>query len=198
MASNPSSIPGYDYGTAQVPRSPVTLEALEQLKKAAGLDGEDQRYLTMAGEVLAPQAEAMVDTWRAHIGEHHHLWQSFAGPNGKPDERYKSAVKARFVQWVKDVCLRPYDQSWLDYQEEIGRRHTPEKKNVTDHVEAPPVVQLRYILSFTAVVVTTAKAFLAKSRYSSDEIERMHVAWTRAVMLTIALWSRPYTKDDLW
>jgi len=37
-------------------------------------------------------------------------------------------LKRRFVQWVVDVAIRPHDRAWLDYQEEIGLRHTPEKK----------------------------------------------------------------------
>jgi hypothetical protein len=41
-------------------------------------------------------------------------------------------VKKRFVQWVLNACFRPHDQAWLDYQEEIGQRPTPEKKNHTD------------------------------------------------------------------
>jgi hypothetical protein len=198
MITYENDIPGYDYGTPRVPRSPVTLEALEKLKRAAGFTDADQGYLKMAAEILAPQAEAMVDAWRSRIGEQEFLRKWFAGPGGKPDERYKSAVKPRFVQWVRDICLRPYDQAWLDYQEEIGARHTPEKKNVTDGVQAPPLLPLRYLMSFTAVIVTSAREFLVNSRYSPDDIERMQMAWTKAVMLTITLWSRPYTKDELW
>lgn len=191
-------IPGYDYGTAQVPRSPVTLDDLGRLKRTAGFDDEDHRHIAMAAEVLVARAEAMVDVWRTRIGEQDHLWKWFAGPDGNPDEHYKAAVKPRFVQWVKDVCLRGYDQSWLDYQEEIARRHTPEKKNLTDGVEAPPLVPLRYLLSFTAVIVITARDFLARSGNSPEQVQRMHAAWTKAVLLTLALWARPYTKDGLW
>ena len=192
------SIHGYDYGAADLPRSPVTLANLEELEQTTGFEHEDRHYLAKAGHILAPQAEDIVDTWRARIGEQDHLRKWFAGPDGNPDENYKSAVKPRFVQWVKDVCLRPYDQAWLDYQEEIGLRHTPEKKNKTDNVQAPRVVPLRYMLAFVAVIVTSIKPFLANSASSPEEVERMHAAWTKAVMLTIALWSRPYTKHELW
>jgi hypothetical protein len=69
---------------------------------------------------------------------------------------------------------------------------------VTDHAHTPPLVPLRYLAAFTSVVVTTAKEFLAKKGLSSKEVDRMHAAWTKAVMLTLALWSRPYTKEELW
>jgi Protoglobin len=191
-------VTGYDYGTDRVPHSPVTLEDLHQLKQAAGLTDEDRRCLALAGEVLADQAEAMVDAWRAKIGAQQDLAKWFYGPDGKADERYKAAVKPRFVQWVIDTCRRSYDQTWLDYQEEIGRRHTPEKKNATDGVEAPPLVPLRYLMSFTAVIITTTKEFFARKGHSAEQVEQMHAAWTKAVLLTIALWSRPYTKEGWW
>jgi hypothetical protein len=70
----------------------------------------------------------MVDSWRAAIGAQRHLARWFSGPDGKPDDEYKATVKKRFVQWVVDACLRPHDQMWLNYHEEIGLRHTPEKK----------------------------------------------------------------------
>jgi hypothetical protein len=53
----------------------------------------------------------------------------FVEPNGKPDDEYKASVKRRFVQWVIDAAVRPHDRDWLNYQQEIGLRHTPAKKN---------------------------------------------------------------------
>lgn len=192
------SIAGYDYGAGTLPRSPITMEEFGKLEQSAEFTADDRRNLALAGEVLADQAEKMVDAWRARIGAQEHLAKCFFSPDGKPDERYKAAVKPRFVQWVIDVCTRPYDQTWLDYQEEIGRRHTPERKNQTDGVEAPPVVPLRYVLAFAAVIITSSKEFLASKGHSAEQVEGMHTAWTKAVMLTLALWSRPYAIDELW
>jgi hypothetical protein len=31
-----------------------------------------------------------------------------------------------------------------------------------------------------------------------DDIERMQQAWTKAVLLHITLWSRPYAREALW
>jgi hypothetical protein len=189
---------GYDYGTEGVARSPVSLEELRELETAAGLGDEERRYLRLAGEVLADQAEAMVDAWRARMGAQEQLAKWFYGPDGKPDERYKAAIKPRFVRWVIDLCTRPFDQAWLDYQEEIGRRHAPDGKNATDEAQTPPLVPLRYVLAFSAIVVTSAREFLARKGHSTEDVERMHAAWTKAVMLTITLWARPYAKEGLW
>lgn len=191
-------IPGYDYGTARAAHSPVQLEELRMLEQTVGWTEADSDAIAMAAEVLAGQEEAMVDSWRSIIGEHEHLAKWFFGPDGKPDEAYKAAVKKRFVRWVTDLCLRKRDQAWLDYQEEIGLRHTPAKKNLTDQAQTPDVVPLRYLVSFTSVVITTAKVFLGEKGHSLEEVERMHAAWTKAVVLTLALWSRPYAKAGLW
>jgi hypothetical protein len=191
-------IHGYDYGTASAAHSPVTVDELRILEKTVGWTETDGDALAMAAEVLAGQEEAMVDSWRSIIGEHEHLAKWFFGPDGKPDEAYKAAVKKRFVRWVTDLCRQEHGQAWLDYQEEIGLRHTPAKKNQTDGAQTPDVVPLRYLVAFTSVVITTAKEFLEKKGHSSEEVERMHAAWTKAVLLTLALWSRPYTKERLW
>jgi hypothetical protein len=124
-------IHGYDYGTARAAHSPVTLDELRKLEQTVGWTEADGDAIAKAAEVLAGQEEAMVDAWRSIIGEHEHLAKWFFGPDGKPDEAYKAAVKKRFVRWVTDLCRRERDQAWLDYQEEIGLRHTPAKKNQT-------------------------------------------------------------------
>lgn len=193
-----TTIPGYDYGTARAAHSPVTLAELRALEATAGWSKADAEAIALAGEVLAGQEEAMVDSWRAIIGAHEHLAKWFFGPDGKPDEAYKAAIKRRFVQWVGDLCRRERDQAWLDYQEEIGLRHTPAKKNRTDGARTPDVVPLRYLLAFAGPVITGAKTFLAKKGHAPAEVERMHQAWTKSFLLTLTLWSRPYTREGLW
>ena len=97
-----------------------------------------------------------------------------------------------------DTFKRPFDQTWLDYQEEIALRHTPAKKNKTDGVEAPPLVPLRYVLAFAVPLLADMREHLMRKNLPVDEIERLHAAWTKAVILTLTLWSRPYTKQDWW
>jgi len=193
-----SEIPGYTYGSTATSHSPVSIEELRKLEAAVGWTEDDAQWLRAAGAILIPQAESMVDSWRAVIGSQPHLLASFLDPEGIPDDQYKSAVKRRFVQWVSDVCLRPHDQAWLDYQEEIGLRHTPAKKNKTDHRHTPPVVPQRYLLGFSAIVITSVGQFLANGTSSRDDMDRTQQAWTRAVLLCITLWSRAYAADGLW
>jgi hypothetical protein len=195
-ADTKTKIPGYDYGA--VPSSPVSLNDLWSLENAAGFTDEDVHWLRGAGPILAPQAEQIVDSWRARIAAHSEMVKVFFGPDGKPDDAYKAGVKKRFVQWVIDSCERPHDQQWLDYQEEIGKRHTPVKKNLTDRAQSPPVVPLRFLVAFAAVVATTIRPFLESSGRPANEIQNMQDAWTKSMLLHLALWSRPYVHDPHW
>lgn len=193
-----AAIPGYTYGTSDAARSPVTLDELALLRQAVGLTDEDERELRMAGELLAPQADAIVDAWRAVIGKQPHLAIYSAFLDGRPNPAYAAASKPRFSRWIVDVCTRPYDQAWLDYQHEIGLRHTRAQKNQTDGVESAPHIPLRYLLAFTSTVILTIAPFLEGRGRSAAEVEHMHAAWTKAVMLHVTLWSRAYTSGQDW
>ena len=191
-------ISGYDYGKAGSAHSPLSLEELRLLEQSVGWSEEDAQVLQRHGDLFKTQGEQMVDSWRAVIGAQPPLAKWFFGPDGKPDDEYKAKVKRRFVQWVVDACFRPHDQAWLNYQEEIGLRHTPEKKNQTDGRHTPPFVPLRYLIGFIPVVTIGARKFFADAGITGTELTRLEEAWTRAVQLHVTLWSRPYAKDGLW
>lgn len=190
-------IPGYDFGTPASAVSPLTDEDLRNLEQTIGWTNEDRDLLLKHAALFQQQAEPMVGSWRSVIAEQPHLAHWFVGPDGKPDDDYKARVKQRFVQWVVDVARRPHDRAWLNYQEEIGLRHTPAKKNLTDGKQTPPLVPLRYLLSFIPVVLPIRKFFSA-SISNNEELARLETAWTRAVLLHITLWSRPYATEGLW
>ncbi len=194
----PASIPGSDYGRPTAAHSPVSMEELRQIEMTVGWSEEDARVLQRHGEIFKEHAENMVDAWRAVIGSHPHLAQWFFGPDGKPDDDYKAKVKKRFVQWVVDACYRPHDQDWLDYQEEIGLRHTPEKKNRTDAAHTPSLVPLRYLIAFSPVVVQSVRKFFVDGGVEGEELQKLEDAWSKAVQLHITLWTRPYAKEGLW
>jgi len=194
----PTSISGYDYGRPNSAHSPVSLEEMRQLEATAGWSEEDAKILQHHGQIFKDNAEQMVDFWRAVIGSQPHLAKWFFDPDGKPDKDYKAKIKKRFVQWVLDACFRPHDQMWLDYQEEIGLRHTPARKNLTDGAHTPPVVPLRYLLAFTTIVTIGTRKFFVDRGLSCKELQELEDAWSRTVQLHITLWSRPYVKEGLW
>jgi hypothetical protein len=198
QSTAPASISGYDYGRPNSAHSPVSLEEMRQLEATAGWSEEDARILQRHGQIFKDNAEEMVDSWRAVIGSQPHLAKWFFDPAGKPDEDYKAKIRKRFVQWVLDACFRPHDQTWLDYQEEIGLRHVPAKKNLTDGAHTPPVVPMRYLLAFATIVTIGTRKFFVDRGLSCEELQKLEDAWARTVQLHITLWSRPYVKEGLW
>lgn len=189
-----TDIPGYTYGTTAA-RSPLTTADLDNLKKTVLFGPEDERYLRMAGEVLSPQVEDVLDLWYSFVGSNPHLVYYFTDGQGNADGNYLAAVRKRFGQWILDTCNRPYDQSWLDYQQEIGLRHHRTRKNQTDGAAAVPHIHHRYLTALIYPITATIKGFLAKGSYSADEVEKMHQAWFKSVVMQVALWSAPYVKD---
>lgn len=192
------AIPGYTYGTAEVGRSPVSLDDLRRLQQAAAMTEEDVRYLRMAGDVLEDQVEQVLDLWYGFVGSTPHLVHYFSGPDGNPLGDYLAAVRRRFGQWILDTCRREYDQAWLDYQHEIGLRHHRSKKNRTDGVQSVDHIPLRYLIALIAPIALTIKPFLARKGHSPEEVEKMHAAWVKAVVVQAALWSYPYANPGDW
>jgi hypothetical protein len=184
-------IAGYTYG--QAAPATITMEELEALKTTVGYTAETERYLHMAGEVLTGQTEAVVLHWRSGIiANIPNLARHSRTPEGEPNPEYLAKSNLRFQQWILDTCLRPYDQEWLNYQQEIALRHTTLKKNQTDGVKSTPYVPLRDIIAFVPVMNETIKPYLAKKGHSPEDVEGMHLAWCRSIQLQIALWAAPY------
>lgn len=189
-------IPGYTYGQKSLARAPYTLQDLESLKKAMLLSDEDLRYLRMSKAILADQTEAILDVWYGFVASTPELVVFFKNKKtGAPDGAYLNAVRKRFAQWILDTADANYDQAWLDYQYEIGLRHTSPKKNKTDKVDSVPSVNFRYLSALTIPITTTLKPFLAKKGASAADVEKMHAAWVKSVLMQSILWSYPYVRD---
>jgi hypothetical protein len=181
-------IPGYSYGAPDTTRSPLGIGDLDLLKETVLFTEEDEHYLRMAGEVLEDQTENGLDVWYDFVASHPHLVRYFSDTEGNADEEYLGRVRERFKQWILDTCERPYDQEWLDYQQEIALRHTRAKKNQTDGAqEAPDYIPLRYMISFVYPITTTMRPFLANKGHTDAEVEKMHQAWFKSVVLQVAL-----------
>jgi len=187
------NIPGYSYGAAELAPSHISLDDLERLKISAGFTEQDSNALRLAGEVLADQTEAIVHQWRSGIiASIPHLARHSRTPEGDPIPDYLAKSNLRFQQWIVDTCTKPYDQDWLNYQQEIALRHTAVKKNQTDEVRSTPYVPLSDIVAFVAVMNETIKPYLASKGHVVEEVEKMHVAWCKSMQLQMALWVRPY------
>lgn len=191
-----TGIPGYTYGTDAVSRSPITAADFDLLKQAVLFGEEDVKYLKLSREVLQDQTDAVLDVWYGFVAAHPHLVYYFGKKSdGQPDGEYLAAVRKRFGQWILDTAAANYDQVWLDYQYEIGRRHHRTAKNKTDKVASVDNISYRYLPAFIYPITATLKPFLAKQGHSAEEVEKMHQAWVKSVILQVTLWSQPYVKE---
>jgi hypothetical protein len=191
------TVPEYaPYGAGAVPPAPISLEEFQQMKETAMLTDEDVHYLRMSWDVLRDQVDAVVDTWYNFIASHPFLARTFSRTSdGQLDQRYLAAVRQRFVQWVQDTAQANYDQQWLNYQYEIGRRHHRTAKNKTDNVDSVDIVPFRFIAPLTFPVMATLRPFLVKKGHPADQVEKMSQAWLKSVLLQVTLWSQPYVKE---
>jgi hypothetical protein len=190
-----TDIPGYTYGTDAVPRSPVSLEELQLLQATLLLDEDDSAALRRSSDLLAPRVDDILDVWYRFVGANPHLLAAFSGPDRQPNLPYLAAVRRRFRRWILDTARAEFDQAWLDYQHEIGVRHTRRGKNRTDGVQAADHIPLRYVLALLIPITTTLKPFLAEGGAGPEEVEVMHKAWVKAVLLQLILWSQPYVRE---
>ncbi|MEM1948158.1 MAG: protoglobin domain-containing protein [Candidatus Caldarchaeum sp.] len=192
-------IPGYMYGSKDLPEAPVSDDEFKLLKKTVLFTDEDINYLRMAGDVLKDQVDDVLDLWYGWVGSHPHLVYYFGHrETSQPISEYLEAVRKRFGKWILDTCFREYDRDWLNYQLEIGRRHHRQKKNKTDKVESVEHIPLRYLIAFIVPITSTIKPFLAKKGHSAEDVEKMYNAWFKAVTLSVALWSIPYANKGEW
>ncbi|MBP6997542.1 MAG: protogloblin ApPgb [Phycicoccus sp.] len=184
--------PGYTYDTTLDP-SPVSTADLEELQASVLWTAADRVALRRAGDLLVPQTEQILDVWYGFVGGTPHLVSTFAGADGQPSGPYLNAVRARFGQWIADLTTRDFDEQWLAYQEEVGRRHHPAKKNATDSIDSPSRhVPLRHLVALIVPITVTIRPFLESGESDPHQVEAMYQAWFKAVTLTVALWSRPY------
>ena len=197
MSEGQTSVSGYTYGTGEVARSPLSLAELDLLGRTVMFTEEDVRYLRMAGDVLEGQTGQILDLWYGFVGDNPHLLYYFSdAESGEPNSGYLARVRERFARWILDTCRRSYDQDWLDYQHEISLRHTRAKKNQTDGAYGTPEhIPLRYLVAFIYPITATIKPFLANDGHSPEEVDKMHDAWFKSVVLQVTLWSQPYVKE---
>jgi hypothetical protein len=190
------AVPGYAYGEQKLAKAPYAMADLKGLQASMLFTAEDVEALRQSKEILADQTDAILDVWYGFVASTPELVYFFSSAkSGEPDGAYLEAVRKRFALWILDTADANYDQRWLDWQYEIGLRHNRLKKNKTDGAPSVAQVNFRYIPALTIPITTTLKPFLAKKGASAAEVEKMHAAWVKSVLMQTILWSQPYIKD---
>jgi hypothetical protein len=52
-----------------------------------------------------------------------------------------------------------------------------------------------YLIAFVFPITATVRSFLAGRGHGPQDVEGMHTAWFKAVVLHVCLWSQPYAPD---
>lgn len=167
------------------------------LRKSVLLTDADVAALRQSRPVLEAHVDELLGVWYGFVGANEHLVSSFADPaTGQPNAEYLEKVRLRFRAWVLETAEANFDQAWLNRQLEYGLRHHRLKKNVTDGVKAAEHIALRHVIALQYPVTATMKPFLERGGHSASEVEAMHEAWRKAVLLTVILWSQPYVAPE--
>lgn len=186
-------IPGYRKGEPELPISPVTIEQWEQMQEAALFGPDDVTALRRSRAILAPRVEEILDVWYGFVGSKPFLLAQFSDRATQiPDGAYLSRVRSRFGQWILDTAEAEYDERWLRWQLEIGRRHHREGKNRTDGANSTALVPFGYLLPLAQPIVQTLRPFLAGTGAPTEEVDAMQEAWRKSVLLQVTLWAHPY------
>ena len=51
------------------------------------------------------------------------------------------------------------------------------------------------MVAFIYPITATIKPFLAKKGHSAEDVDKMHQAWFKSIVLQVTLWSHPYVKN---
>ena len=176
--------------------TPISTAEWDELKASVLFTDDDVAALRMSRAVLEPRLDDLLDVWYGFVASTPHLLAYFSDPKTtQPDGDYLAAVRKRFGQWILDTAAADYDEKWLAWQHEIGLRHHSTKKNRTDGGKGPSIVHFRHMVALTIPVTTTLKPFLERGDHTPEEVERMHQAWVKSVLLQVILWSHPYVND---
>jgi hypothetical protein len=54
------------------------------------------------------------------------------------------------------------------------------------------------MIAFIYPIAATIRLFLAKKGHSPEDVEKMHTAWFKSIVLQTAIWSHPYAKEGDW
>lgn len=167
----------------------VDAQVLIKIKRMMLFTHEDEQYLTMAGEILAPHAEEILNQWYEDLVSNNYLALYFTN-SGAPDLDYLNSLRPHFKAWITALCNRRDSHRWWEFEERIARQL--QLRNVPlDDLHAISPVYLRYMTTFVFPVSEAGRYFINSAGYSRAEAAAMHQAWFKAVSLSALLWIYP-------
>lgn len=175
--------------------APIDLDELARIQATLMFSDDDVAALRASLPLLEPEVEAILDVWYGFVGATPHLLAYFSNSAREPQPDYLAAVRVRFARWIVDTARATYDQTWLDYQFEIGRRHHRVGKNRVDGATAVDHIHFRYLFALAFPITHTLRPFLEKGGAPADRVDAMQQAWLKSVLLQVTLWCYPYVRE---
>lgn len=167
----------------------VDAQVLIKIKRMMLFTHEDEQYLTMAGTILAPHAEEILNRWYEGIVSNNYLAHYFTS-SGAPDLDYLNNLRPHFKAWIMTLCNRQDSHRWWEFEERIARQL--QLRNVPlDDLHPLSPVYLRYMTTFVFPVSEAGRFFINSAGYNEAEVAAMHQAWFKAVSLSALLWIYP-------
>ena len=171
---------------------------LARLNEAIWLTEDDEYALRDAAEILAGQADDMVTGWRATLADQPWRAGYSRHPDGPRNPEQDAAAKPQFDRWIIDAYTRSVDQGWPDYQHGIGPRRTWAERSSADGVDSPDQVPQLRLLAFADTVISAARDHLAAAGAAAGDVDRMHAAFTKWVMLQVTVLTQSFADTAMW
>lgn len=161
----------------------LQLRDLLLLKRMLLFTLDDERYLNMAGDLLADQTETILDHWYAHFKTHPYAGLGIG--TGEPEMASLEGLRLSFRQWLHTLCHPPARQDWL--QQLHTRIPGPLPDQLLGDMPRLPAAFLRYLVLFIYPITHASRAFLA----GHAESLQLEQAWFKAISLSTVLWLWP-------
>ena len=186
-------LPGYNPGSPEVAKSPITLEELNDLKATCLFTDEDMIYLRLSYDVLKDQAEDLVTcgvaSSRSMSTSPAMAWIGRRANRTRNTPRLSASV-------TPSGCSIPREPNTTKHGSIISMRSVyatiGKKKNVTDHANAATHIRGRDLIGFAAATVAPMRPYLEKGGHSAETVQRMQDAWWKSMILQVTLWSQAY------
>ncbi len=173
------------------PLSPPAAEELDLLKQMVLFSADDERALGRVWKVLAGRSDDYLDVLLGLTAAHPRLQRALTGLDGDLPAARLETARAGFRRWLATTCARPYDPSW------VARLYAAVGADEAGGWggAAPG---FRYLNLLVYPLTATVRPFLAGGGHDGGDIERMHQAWMKSMILQATLLGRGYVPEERW
>ncbi|MFZ8848956.1 MAG: protoglobin domain-containing protein [Thermoproteota archaeon] len=193
------SIPGYIYGKPEVPKAPLDKKDFELLLDSLLWTKEDEENRKLLGEIISENMKDLLSDIVSYFGSRDYLLYYFKDKQGQTTiTEYVNNTVDRLAQWLLDICYKPLDEHFINYNYLIGLRHTYEEKGKADKIETIPHIPARYMITCLFPITAVLKNYIAKKVEDPVLTDKLYHTWFKLQVLTTAFFLIPYTKEGRW